>query len=194
MIRRAIDWADVHRRLEQSQAALSDTSEQSSERVRQILAERTRRMAAVVVDTRKERLALLLVCRLGAERYAMHLGEVAEVAALGALALPPRAPPALLGAMNLRGVVHRVFDLGRLMGGAGLVGAGEPGGHVVVLRRQEFPTGLRVDQAEGIVPILADRLAVNASAHQNCFTKTMVDGLLILDLDKIKALIAGPGK
>ncbi len=188
MTRRAIDWADVHRRLEKSQAALSDAAEQSPERIRLILAERTRRMAETAGDQTAERAEALLVCRIGAERYALPLDAVAEVATLGALTLPPRAPPALLGAMNLRGVVHRVFDLGRLMA---LEGTGGPGGHAVILRRQDFPTGLRVDQAEGIVSIAAGRLADGETAHQNRFTSNVVDGLLILDLDKIVAQIAG---
>ncbi len=188
MIRRAIDWADVHRRLEKSQMVLAGSAEQSPEQVGWILAERTRRMAAAVVDRSAERMVTLLSCRIGAERYALALDAVAEVAPFGKLTLPPRASSALLGAMNVRGVVHRVFDLGRLMA---LVGPGTPGGHIVILRGQDFPTGLRVDQAEAIVALSAGRLQGATAAQQNRFTSTVVDGLLVVDLEKIVAQIAG---
>ncbi len=139
-------------------------------------------------DRTAEQTVTQLVCRIGVERYALPFDAVAEVTALGALALPPRSSPALLGAMNLRGVVHRVFDLGRLMG---LDVVGLSGGHVVILRLQNFPTGLRVDQAEGIATIRADRLIDDVTTHQNRFTRNLVDGLLILNLDKIRARIHG---
>ncbi len=190
MSRRAIDWADVHRRLERTRAALSEEPGRGSERFAAIMAERTRRIAATA-ERGAEKTAALLVCRIGGERYALPLEEVAEVATLGGLALPPRAPPALLGAMNLRGAVLRVFDLGRLLT---LDGSGEPGGHVAVLRRQDFPTGLRVDRVERIETLSAGRIAAGAAAdRQNRFTRSIVDGLLILDPDKIAAEIARQG-
>ncbi|MEI8395437.1 MAG: chemotaxis protein CheW [Rhodospirillaceae bacterium] len=187
-----IDRADVHHRPARSVTVSVDEPDRASARIQHILTERTRRMAKAAADRTTEKTVALLVCRVGTERYALPLAEVVEVATLGTLALPPRSPPALLGAMNLRGVIYRVFDLGRLIA---LEGSAEPGGHVVILRSRGFPTGLRVDRAEGIVSLPGDRLTRSDAADcGNRFTENVVDGLLILDPNKIKDRIAGQGK
>jgi chemotaxis signal transduction protein len=54
--------------------------------------------------------------RLGKERYAVPVGNVIEVGAIGALTATPGASPAILGVRNLRGDVLPVFDLAAALG------------------------------------------------------------------------------
>lgn len=57
-----------------------------------------------------------VMIRLAAETYAMPVGHVREVAALGQVEPVPRARPELLGIRNLRGQILPVIDLARLLG------------------------------------------------------------------------------
>lgn len=77
------------------------------------------------------------------ELYGLVLTEVSEVAKVPPITPVPGLPPALLGAVNLRGEVIAVADLQVLLG----VGAVAPGplSRLVIIRLGEERVGLLVD-------------------------------------------------
>ena len=81
----------------------------------------------------------VLICRLGSERYAIELKELAEVVPFRDCTPVPGGSPVFLGVINLRAVLRPVVDLHRVLAGK----AGGESGFVVMLKRQ---TGLRVDE------------------------------------------------
>ncbi|CAK0763460.1 hypothetical protein CCP3SC15_20025 [Gammaproteobacteria bacterium] len=185
---RVLDWDDLRQRLEQSRQSLTTGEELATERFRLLLAERTERLAAPLPDNRVSRWTPMLVCRNASEDYALPLDAVASVAPLGNLTMPPRAPPALLGAMNLHGVIHRIFGFRRIIGSGG---DAETEGHVLVLRHSAYPTGLRVDRAKRIVEIDADRLTSGRSGDRSThWTLGSIDGIQLLDLEAITDYLA----
>ncbi|CAK0758402.1 hypothetical protein CCP3SC1_20024 [Gammaproteobacteria bacterium] len=180
---RSFDWTDLRRRLEQSRQAIATGTELESERFRVLLAKRTQWLAAPLQDTQVKRRTPILICRNAAEDYALPLDAVSAVAPLGSLTMPPRAPLALIGAMNLHGIIHRIFDLRRMIGDTGNT---ETGGHVLILRHFAYPTGLRVDRAERITEIDAERLESGRSTDRTTrWTLGLIDGIQILDLEAI---------
>lgn len=79
----------------------------------------------------------------GGELYGLALTEVSEVAKVPPVTPVPGLPPALLGAVNLRGEVIAVADLQVLLG----VGAVAPGplSRLVIIRLPAERVGLLVD-------------------------------------------------
>jgi chemotaxis signal transduction protein len=83
-----------------------------------------------------------LVCEAGGELYGLPIIRTAHVAPFVRAAAVPTHNPALIGVASRGGVFYHVYDLARLVGGAG---AGE-GGRLVMLRGNP-PVALRVDEA-----------------------------------------------
>ncbi len=63
-----------------------------------------------------DRPAPQILFRLGGDLFALPLGDVHEVVLPGPLSRVPRARPPIAGAMNLRGRIVAVVDLGLLLG------------------------------------------------------------------------------
>lgn len=83
------------------------------------------------------------------ERFAVQLAQVRTVVVPRPLSLVPRAPPAMLGIMNLRGRVVGVVDLASLLGQP----AGRAPGKVLLLDRGRTELGLAVGEVTGIAPL-----------------------------------------
>jgi len=90
----------------------------------------------------------VMVLGIGAERYGIELGDVAEV-------LPPvRATPipgtaaVVAGVINLHGEIRPVLDLRRLLGREGVPGGERP--RVIVLSRGGRQMCLQIDSVEQI--------------------------------------------
>ena len=94
-----------------------------------------------------------VVFRAGGDRFALPLEAVREVVVpQPPYARVPRAPAAVRGAMNLRGRVVAVVELGPLLGHApDSLGPGQ--GHVLVLDRGRRGLGLLVSSVLGVEPL-----------------------------------------
>lgn len=102
----------------------------------------------------------LLICRVGAERYAIEGSRIAEVMPLLPLWRPPTLPIPLAGFVRVRGEALPVLALRVLLGGAG-----EPG-PIDIFAHLLRPHGaggtapcLLVDRCEDIVPAATARMA-----------------------------------
>jgi purine-binding chemotaxis protein CheW len=86
------------------------------------------------------------------DHYAVELLRVQEVTRLSPIVAVRGAAPAVLGAMNLRGRIVPVFDLGRWLG-AGEVTPDERA-RIVVVERNEELIGLQVTAVDDVFPLV----------------------------------------
>src|SRR5262245_27747429 len=117
---------------------------------------------------------------LGAELYAVPLAEAREVARVGGITPVPSLPPALLGAMNLRGEILAVADLRPLLGLE--PGRVTPTSRLVIVTHGGEPIGLLVD---GIGDVFDVPVGQRASAPSDLIAAQTVlpDGSLLNLLD-----------
>lgn len=91
----------------------------------------------------------VLSVRIGAERYGLRIGHVAEILLPRPLTPVPRTPSYLLGVLSLRGAVLPVLDLALYLG---LTATARPAGsRLVILRDGEERVGFWVDGVEGVI-------------------------------------------
>jgi chemotaxis signal transduction protein len=114
--RRSFDWDAAHARLERIRRAIESGAEPAAEDVERILRERARELARPAREEAPVELQELLVCRLGDERYAIDVAQVAAAFPLRGLIPVPGAPPPIAGVMHHRGAALSVVDLRPLIG------------------------------------------------------------------------------
>jgi len=105
-------------------------------------------------EAEPEDLKTLLVFRVGAERFAFHVGEVREITRVPPIiAKVPRGADILLGVINLRGQIVPVLDLRSTL----QVKRNEPGAEarIVVLRGTEGDLGVLAESVAGLVTLPA---------------------------------------
>ncbi len=158
-------------------------------RAHAILLERTRQLATRSMAAEAVTIALLLL-EVDGESCALRVDAVAEVAAMPLPARLPRAGPALLGLVETRGVLCRVYDLAELFGRrAG--SARRSGGHLVVLRQGGGRVGLRVDRAAGIVEAPAADLLPAEDGLPGTLGRITRSGIDLLDPETILGRVDG---
>ena len=116
----------------------------------QLRADFDRSFAAALADVAPSREDFLSI-RVGEDRHALRLTEVAQLMPLTAMTPLPGPLPVLLGIIGLRGAIVPVYDLRRLLGHAAsqsphwlVVAAGEP---AVALAFDLFDGHLRLSHA-----------------------------------------------
>jgi purine-binding chemotaxis protein CheW len=186
---RAIDWADVHRRL--ARATVSDIT-LSPERARAVLDERARALACVPEQAPAPAETLEIVAfTLAEERYALETHHVREVVLRPALTPVPGAPAFLAGVMNLRGEIVAVMDLRPFLG-LPAVAAAEPG-PVLVLGGERTEFGVRADTVESVTRVRADGIfdppEATTGPGRGFLRGVTADALAVLDGS---ALLADP--
>ncbi|HYT93240.1 MAG TPA: chemotaxis protein CheW [Gemmataceae bacterium] len=118
--------------------------------------------------------------RLGQSLFGIDIGLVKEVTTLTPLTPIPHAPAAAAGYVNLRGHVHLVLDLKRLLG----LGATQPGPEsllVVFKPALGDPFGVLADRVGDIVSLRQDQIEESGSAEATAPHGGLVSGLGKLD-------------
>lgn len=184
----AIDWREIHARLEQSRRVLEAGGELPPEEVKRILRERAKRFAQPREKAPEITAILdLLVFALGGERYGIETEHVVEVLPLQDLVSVPCTPPVILGVVNHRGHVLPVLDIRRLSGLPGQA-AGE-GGRVVVVKAGGMTLGISADAVDGTVQVGANELspppAVAADGREEFIRGVTREMVGVLDLDTL---------
>jgi purine-binding chemotaxis protein CheW len=107
-----IDWEEIHRRLEASQAALERRLTPGGEEEQKTLRSRAKLLAreARAEEAPGQRLDVVEFL-LGYERYAMESSYIREICPLRELTPLPGTPPFVLGLINLRGQVLSIIDI-----------------------------------------------------------------------------------
>jgi purine-binding chemotaxis protein CheW len=175
MKRSPIDWDLVRSRLRSSERALEEAMSESPERIDAVYRQRAARLAkgrsehAAAGDRLK-----VLVFRLGPERYAIEVAEVAEVIPLERCAPVPGSLPVFAGVINLRGELRAVVDLTRLLA---LSGSSNDPGFVLLLRQRARTIGFKVDRIEELREIGREELS---SLAEGKYVTGVAPGMLML--------------
>ena len=128
----------------------------------------------------------ILIFRLGGERFAIRLKFVAAVLPFDRVTRVPTAGDRVLGVMAIRGEIHAVYALDRVLE-LPRAAAGDSGeGHVLALRGLGRQLGVRVDRVEAIDHIESGP-AADQPALARAFVKPVASAALILieDLEKL---------
>jgi purine-binding chemotaxis protein CheW len=175
-----VDWDAVRERLRRSDAALRQVMSDTPARMTAVFRKRAVQLAKESGwETAALKSSPALLFRLGQERYAVSLSELAEVLPFRGCIAVPGGNPQFLGVINRRGEILPVIDLARVLNGS----VSTDTGAVLVLRRQ---LGLKVDRAEELRDIGASEVAPRAEGRFCC---ALSPGTMAL-LD-VEALLAG---
>jgi purine-binding chemotaxis protein CheW len=177
----AIDWEQVRERLRASEHALAEALTENPARVEAVYRKRAAQLAKEQTrsDPRTAGVSAL-VFSLRQERYAIELGELAEVLPLGRFTPVPGAA-AFTGVINLRGELRPVVDLGRMV--LHLENGTATSGFVLMLRRPGREIGLKVDQLEGLGEIRREKVG---APEEGKYTRSIAgEKLSLLDVEKV---------
>ena len=145
----AIDWREVHRRLDAARAAVERAWAPEPEETKRILKARAQALArepgkAEAADARLEVLEFLLAH----ENYAVETQHVREVCPLENLTPLPCTPAFVLGIVNLRGEILSVIDIRKFFD---LPQTGLPDlNKVIVLQSESMVFGILADAVLGV--------------------------------------------
>lgn len=118
---------------------------------------------------------------VGAERYALPVEDILEVARIGEVTPLPGAGRPFLGVHNLRGEVLPVIDLGALLD----VGAASAPDQIVVAQAGGLKAGLAVDAIVGVSELPSPDTATDSPALEGA---ALVDDALVGVVDVAGAL------
>jgi purine-binding chemotaxis protein CheW len=179
-----IDWDLVRNRLRSSEQALEESLTDSPERIDRAFRQRAVRLAKQRVDQAPHAAGIpVLVFRLGQERYAIDVKEVAEALRIERCTPVPGSPPLFAGVINLRGELRSVFDLARLLAISGTQASDS--GIVLLLRRHGQEIGFKVDRIEEIREIRPEELSLSG---QDKYVSGVLPGMImLLSLDAVLA-------
>ena len=195
MKRTRIDWDLVRSRLQSSEQALEEAMTESPARIDAAYRLRAARLAKRRVEQAPHAATLtVLVFRLGLDRYAIEIKEVAEALRLERCAPVPGSLPLFAGVINLRGELRAVVDLARLLalpGGADPGNKGDDSGFVLLLRRHGQEIGLKVDRIEDLREIGPEDLSLPS---QGKYVTGLAPGtLMLLSVDAVLAEVFSKG-
>jgi purine-binding chemotaxis protein CheW len=195
MKRTRIDWDLVRSRLQSSERALEEAMTESPARIDAAYRLRAARLAKRRVEQAPHAATLtVLVFRLGLDRYAIEIKEVAEALRLERCAPVPGSLPLFAGVINLRGELRAVVDLARLLalpGGADPGNKGDDSGFVLLLRRHGQEIGLKVDRIEDLREIGPEDLSLPS---QGKYVTGLAPGtLMLLSVDAVLAEVLSKG-
>jgi purine-binding chemotaxis protein CheW len=186
MKRASIHWERVKSRLRASERAQEEASAESPARIDAAYRQRAVRLANEQAVTGPVSAGLpVLIFRLAHERYAIELQELAETIPFTRCSPVPGSPPQFLGVINLRGEIHAVLDLRRLLS---LPENGDrDSGFVLILRRRGQEIGLKVDRIEELREIRPEELSSPGEVN---YVKGIASGtLMLLGVDAVLAAV-----
>jgi purine-binding chemotaxis protein CheW len=179
MKRQKIDWKVVHSRLRASELALEEILTPNAQRVEDAYRKRAAELA--IGDRGRKPVSSgvqVMVFRLGLERYAIEIKEVAEVLPLAGCVAVPGASRQFSGVISVRGELRAVLDLRFLIAPSGN-GSSETG-FVMMLRRPGREIGLKVDHIDALREIELQELALSPLGHYAKAHISHVSGTLVL--------------
>jgi purine-binding chemotaxis protein CheW len=181
--RLAINWKEVHRRLEDVSRAVEAAA--PPEEVRRVLETRARRLARPLEDGVLPQTREILVFSLAGARYGIDPGNALEVIALQNLVPVPCTPPSVLGVVNHRGRVLPVLDLRPALD---LRGDGDPQeARVLVVKAAGMVFGLLTEAVAGVVSVSSSETGPGSAApaaRRQAFIQDVTHDLVaVLDLE-----------
>jgi purine-binding chemotaxis protein CheW len=186
-----LDWANLHRRLEVSQAALRRRLAPGLEENRKTLRDRARLLAASSKADATAPRSLLEIVEfvLGPERYGIESRRIREIHPLNEFTPLPCTPAFVLGLVNIRGQILSIIDIKKLLDlpEKGLTDLNK----IIIVHAHSIELGILADAILGtrsiapeeLHPALPTLTGIRADYLQG-ITK---DSLVVLDVGKILA-------
>ncbi len=186
-----LEWANLHRRLDASQAALQRKLTPGPEEKRKILRYRARLLAASskAEATAQRSLIEIVEFVLGPERYGIESSHIREIHPLNEFTPLPCTPAFVLGLVNVRGQILSIIDIKKLfdLPEKGLTDLNK----IIIVHAHSVELGILADAILGtrsiapeeLHPALPTLTGIRADYLQG-ITK---DSLVVLDVGKILA-------
>lgn len=185
--RHAIDWPDVHRRMERLRQAVEHGWAPGAAETDRILRERARALAVVPRQNDAVDEIEIVEFVLGDEHYAVASTYVREVFPLSDLTRLPCTPAFVLGIINVRGEIVSVLDLKKMLGlpGHGIAELNK----VLILDSGDMAFGILADLVAGVRNIdtatLQASLATLTGIHTDFLAGVCHPRLIVLDAQKL---------
>ncbi len=182
MRRPSIHWDSVKARLRASESALQEAISATPQRIEAAYRERAIRLAKQLTQHKPVSPGTpAVIFRLGEERYAMPLRDVAEVLPCTDCARVPGAPAWYLGVISVRGELRSVLNLGAVLGVSS--SDSSVSGYVLMARHRGQVIGLYVDTIDGVSDVPLEEMT---GTNQGRFLKSS-GTLMVLDTEKMLA-------
>lgn len=186
-----VDWAELHRRLDASHAALQRKLTPNAEETRNILRARARSLAEAgkTEAASPQRMLEIVEFVLGAEHYGIESNDIREIHPLSKFTQLPCTPAFVLGLVNVRGQILSIIDIKKLfdLPEKGLTDLNK----VIIVHANRMELGILADAILGVRSIAREEL------HPAFLTLTGIRGeylkgitkelLVVLDVKKILA-------
>jgi purine-binding chemotaxis protein CheW len=188
--RKKVDWAEVHRHLEATTAAMERVITPGIDDKKRLLKERARTLAQEDVQVYAGLQYLEVVeFRLAGEVYGIETSYIREVYPLKELVPIPGTPPFFLGITSVRGQILSVIDIKRFfdLPDKGLTELDK----VVIVRSGEVELGIRADVVLGMWSIprgdIQPSLPTLIGVRDKYLRGVTRDAVIILDIQKLLA-------
>ena len=186
----AIDWREVHQRLETARAAVERVWTPDAGETKRVLKARAQALArepgkAQAADAELEVLEFFLAH----EKYAVESQHIREVYPLENLTPLPCTPPFVLGIVNLRGEIVSVIDIKKFfdLPERGLTDLNK----VIVLQSGQMLFGILADSIAGVrrIPVaeIQPSLPTLAGIREKYLRGITPDRTILLDAEKLLA-------
>lgn len=184
-----LDWDELHRRLDASQAALQRRLSPSLEERRKILRARARLLAAGGKAEAMSPHLLLEVVEfiLGPEHYGIESSHIREIHPLSEFTPLPCTPAFVLGLVNVRGQILSIINIKKLfdLPEKGLTDLNK----VIIVRADRMEVGILADVIVGVrsIPLeeLHPALPTLTGIREEYLKGITKDPLVVLDVENI---------
>jgi len=184
-----VDWGNLHRRLDASEAALKQRLSPSPEETRRILRARARSLAAGDRSEATSPDLLLEVVEfvLGPEHYGIESSHIREIYPLSEFTPVPCTPAFVLGLVNVRGQILSIINIKKLfdLPEKGLTDLNK----VIIVHANHMELGILADAVLGVRPIameeLRPALPTLTGIRAEYLKGITKDPLVVLDVEKI---------
>jgi purine-binding chemotaxis protein CheW len=186
-----LDWVGLHRRLEESHAALERKLTPGPEEQQTILRARARLLAAGGKREVTSPHAFLEVVEfvLGPEHYGIESSRIREIYPLHEFTALPCTPAFVLGLANVRGQILSIINIKKLFGlpEKGLTDLNK----VIIVRDHHMELGILADAILGVRSIaledLRPSLPTLTGIRAEYLKGITKDSLVVLDVEKVLA-------
>lgn len=153
-----LDWDGARARLQRIQESLERMNLRSEEDTARLFNERAQRLSQPpgnVSEAGIGNAALLIVFRLGDERYAVPLSDVVEVIRAAKVTPIPGAHRSIAGVIQVRGEIRPVYNLPREPARSESVNGSR--GEIILIGNAGQQFGIRVDEVQEIRAVSTER-------------------------------------
>ena len=186
--RKKVDWAEVHRHLEATSAAMERVITPGIDDKKRLLKARAKKLSQEAIQVNAGQQCIEIVeFQLAGEKYGIEASNVREVYPLKELVPVPGTPPFFLGITSVRGQILSVIDIKKLFNlpDKGLTELDK----IVIVRSGDEELGIRADVILGMQSIpqgdIQAPLPALTGIREKFLSGITKDTVIILDIQKL---------